>query len=91
MIQKRFNWLKRLKDRGYSICWRFYGCSIRYRLSRNLADVHIDLQVQRGLIPEEDGKSIQVTLLYIAALFAYYGIKFTIEEIIQEYLKMNSG
>ena len=49
-----------------------------------LADVHIDLRIQRGLIPDETGNRFGYPTL-IAALFAYYGIKFTLEEIIQEY------
>jgi hypothetical protein len=49
-----------------------------------LADVHIDLRIQRGLIPDETGNRYGYPTL-IAALFAYYGIKFTLEEIIKEY------
>ncbi|MFJ7744984.1 DUF2529 domain-containing protein [Peribacillus sp. NPDC097295] len=49
-----------------------------------LADVHIDLRIQRGLIPDETGNRFGYPTL-IAALFAYYGIKFTVEEIIHEY------
>ncbi|MBO0998843.1 DUF2529 domain-containing protein [Bacillus sp. SD075] len=49
-----------------------------------LADVHIDLRIQRGLIPDETGNRYGFPTL-IAALFAYYGIKFTLEEIIKEY------
>ncbi|CAH0244318.1 hypothetical protein SRABI96_03012 [Peribacillus sp. Bi96] len=49
-----------------------------------LADVHIDLRIQRGLIPDETGNRYGYPTL-IAALFAYYGIKFTLEEIIREY------
>ena len=49
-----------------------------------LSDVHIDLRIQRGLIPDETGNRFGYPTL-IAALFAYYGIKFTLEEIIQEY------
>ncbi|MGE6377238.1 DUF2529 domain-containing protein [Peribacillus muralis] len=50
----------------------------------DLADVHIDLRINRGLIPDETGNRFGYPTL-IAALFAYYGIKFTLEEIIQEY------
>ncbi|MGE7906222.1 DUF2529 domain-containing protein [Peribacillus sp. NPDC094092] len=49
-----------------------------------LADVHIDLRIQRGLIPDETGNRYGFPTL-IAALFAYHGIKFTLEEIIKEY------
>ena len=49
-----------------------------------LADVHIDLNLQKGLIPDEIGNRIGLPNL-MAALFAYYGIKFTLEEILQEF------
>ncbi|MFJ7308427.1 DUF2529 domain-containing protein [Peribacillus frigoritolerans] len=49
-----------------------------------LADVHIDLRIQRGLIPDETGNRYGYPTL-ITALFAYHGIKFTLEEIIKEY------
>ena len=53
---------------------------------QTLADVSIDLKVERGLIPKEDGKRTGYPTLF-AALFAYFGIKFTMEEILQEYLE----
>ncbi|PHD77466.1 hypothetical protein COF64_05025 [Bacillus sp. AFS043905] len=49
-----------------------------------LADVHIDLRIQRGLIPDETGNRYGYPTL-LTALFAYHGIKFTLEEIIKEY------
>lgn len=49
-----------------------------------LADVHIDLRVQRGLIPDELGNRVGYPTLLVA-LYAYYGIKFTLEEILQDY------
>ncbi len=51
-----------------------------------LADIHIDLRVARGLIPKDDGNRTGYPTLLVA-LFAYFGIKFTIEEILQEYLE----
>lgn len=51
-----------------------------------LADVHINLQVERGLIPKEDGNRTGYPTLLVA-LFVYFGIKLTIEEILQEYLE----
>lgn len=51
-----------------------------------LADVHINLQVERGLIPKEDGNRMGYPTLLVA-LFVYFGIKFTIEEILHEYLE----
>ena len=54
---------------------------------QTLADVSIDLKVERGLIPKEDGKRAGYPTL-LAALFAYFGIKFTMEEILQNILKI---
>lgn len=48
------------------------------------ADVHIDTKLIKGLIPDEDGSRFGFPSL-IVALLAYYGLKFTIDEIISEY------
>ncbi|MGX2961789.1 DUF2529 domain-containing protein [Peribacillus sp. JNUCC 23] len=48
------------------------------------SDVHINLRLQRGLIPDDSGNRIGFPHLTIA-LFAYYGIKSTLEEILLEY------
>ncbi|PLS18362.1 DUF2529 domain-containing protein [Bacillus sp. M6-12] len=50
----------------------------------SMADVHIDLQLVKGLIPDETGNRIGLPYS-MAALFAYYGLKFTLAEILQEY------
>ncbi|WP_394140622.1 DUF2529 domain-containing protein [Cytobacillus oceanisediminis] len=50
----------------------------------NLADVHIDLKLTKGLLPDEEGNRFGYPAS-MAALFVYYGIKFTIEEILAEY------
>ncbi|CAH0345052.1 DUF2529 domain-containing protein [Bacillus sp. CECT 9360] len=49
-----------------------------------LADVHIDLRLQKGLVPDDNGKRVGFPSLMVA-LFAYYGIRFTLDEILQEY------
>lgn len=49
-----------------------------------LADVHIDLKLTKGLLPDEEGNRFGYPAS-MAALFVYYGIKFTIEEILAEY------
>ncbi|MBS4212567.1 DUF2529 domain-containing protein [Neobacillus rhizophilus] len=49
-----------------------------------IADVHIDLRLTKGLLPDEFGNRIGYPSS-MAALFVYYGLKFTIEEIIAEY------
>lgn len=49
-----------------------------------LADVHIDLQLKKGLLPDEAGNRFGYPAS-IAALFVYYGLKFTLEEILADY------
>ena len=49
-----------------------------------LADVHIDLKLTKGLLPDENGERFAIPNT-MAALFVYYGIKFTIDEIIAGY------
>ncbi|KAB2333195.1 DUF2529 domain-containing protein [Cytobacillus depressus] len=49
-----------------------------------LADVHIDLKLTKGLLPDETGNRIGYPSS-MAALFVYYGIKFILEEILTEY------
>ena len=50
----------------------------------DLADVHIDLKLVKGLLPDENGNRFGYPAS-MAALFAYYGIKFIIDEILMEY------
>ncbi|CEG29214.1 DUF2529 domain-containing protein [Bacillus sp. B-jedd] len=50
----------------------------------DLADVHLDLMLKRGLLPDETGGRFGFPAP-IAALFVYYGLKFTIEEILADY------
>lgn len=49
-----------------------------------LADVHIDLALTKGLLPDEQGNRFGFPSS-MAALFVYYGLKFTYEEIVAEY------
>lgn len=49
-----------------------------------LADVHLDLMLKRGLLPDETGGRFGFPAP-MAALFVYYGLKFTIEEILADY------
>ena len=49
-----------------------------------IADVHIDLRMTKGLLPDETGNRVGFPTS-IAALFVYFGLKFTIEEILEEY------
>lgn len=49
----------------------------------DLADVHIDLHLKKGLLPDEEGNRYGYPAS-IAALYVYYGLKFTLDEIISE-------
>ncbi|MGP7817019.1 DUF2529 domain-containing protein [Niallia sp. 01092] len=51
---------------------------------QNIADVHIDLTLKKALLPDEDGNRYGYPAL-MCALYAYYGIKFTIDEMLREY------
>ena len=50
----------------------------------DLADVHIDLRLKKGLLPDEEGNRFGYPAS-IAALYVYYGIKLTFDEIMAEY------
>ncbi|MEK3888529.1 DUF2529 domain-containing protein [Bacillus sp. FSL K6-3431] len=50
----------------------------------DLADVHINTQLLRPLLPTEDGSRIGFPSSMVA-LYIYFALKFTIEEIIEEY------
>lgn len=50
----------------------------------SLADVHIDLRLKKGLLPDEMGNRVGYPTS-IVALYIYFGLKFTIEEILEEY------
>ena len=50
----------------------------------DMADVHIDLRMTKGLLPDELGNRVGFPTS-MAALFIYFGLKFTIEEILEEY------
>jgi len=50
----------------------------------DLADSHIDLKLLKGLLPDENGNRIGYPSS-IVALFAYYGIKFIMDDILAEY------
>ncbi|WP_066310130.1 DUF2529 domain-containing protein [Bacillus sp. FJAT-29814] len=49
-----------------------------------LADVHIDLRLTKGLLPDELGNRFGYPTS-MAALYTYYGLKFNIDEILAEY------
>ncbi|MBT2657740.1 DUF2529 domain-containing protein [Bacillus sp. ISL-18] len=49
-----------------------------------LADVHIDLRLTKGLLPDEAGNRYGYPSA-MATLFIYHGLKFTIDEILAEY------
>ncbi|MBP2242521.1 putative phosphosugar-binding protein [Cytobacillus eiseniae] len=49
-----------------------------------IADIHIDLSLTKGLLPDELGNRFGYPAL-MAALFVYYGIRFTIDEMLADY------
>jgi hypothetical protein len=49
-----------------------------------IADVHLDLRLKKGLLPDEVGTRFGYPA-GMAALFVYHGLKFTIDEILAEY------
>jgi uncharacterized phosphosugar-binding protein len=50
----------------------------------DFADVHINLGLTKGLLPDESGNRFGFPTS-MAALYVYYSIRFTIEEILEEY------
>jgi hypothetical protein len=50
-----------------------------------LADVHINLHLTKGLLPDDEGNRYGFPST-MAALFVYHALKFTIDEIMAEYL-----
>lgn len=51
---------------------------------QELADLLIDLRLTKALLPDDEGNRYGYPSS-MAALFVYYGLKFTIEEILAEY------
>jgi hypothetical protein len=49
-----------------------------------MADVHINLQLLKGLLPDDFGNRYGYPSS-MAGLYVYYGLKFTIDEILAEY------
>ncbi|WML58392.1 DUF2529 domain-containing protein [Neobacillus sp. PS2-9] len=52
----------------------------------SLADVHIDLRLKKGLLPDDLGNRFGYPSS-MAALYVYFGLKFTIDEILAEYFE----
>ncbi len=50
----------------------------------DMADVSIDLSLHKGLVPNDDGGRSGYPFS-MSALYAYYGLKFTIDEILADY------
>ncbi|MBO9130097.1 DUF2529 domain-containing protein [Bacillus sp. 165] len=51
---------------------------------QQVVDVHIDTKLTKGLIPDEDGTRYGFPSI-MTGLFAYYGVVFTIKEILADY------
>ncbi|QWU47839.1 MULTISPECIES: DUF2529 domain-containing protein [Bacillus] len=74
---------KKLHEEGQSIV----GISAIQEDAESLeqyTDVHIDTKLLKGLIPDDEGNRYGFPSLIIA-LFAYHGLKFTIDEMLNEY------
>ncbi|KEK25514.1 DUF2529 domain-containing protein [Bacillus gaemokensis] len=74
---------KKLQEEGQSIV----GISAVQEGAESLeqyTDVHIDIRLLKGLIPDDEGHRYGFPSL-ILSLFAYHGLKFTIDEMINEY------
>jgi hypothetical protein len=54
------------------------------RKLEEMADVHINLQLLKGLLPDDFGNRYGYPSS-MAGLYVYYGLKFTIDEILAEY------
>ncbi|TMW72142.1 DUF2529 family protein [Alteribacter natronophilus] len=74
-----------LRQRGVSTVALFTGEKREEGPSlQDLADVTVDLGVTRGLVPGEDGERKGHPRL-LAALYAYYSLFFTVDEILEEH------
>ncbi|HDR4571322.1 DUF2529 domain-containing protein [Bacillus cytotoxicus] len=74
---------KKLQEEGHSIV----GISAIQEGAESLehfTDIHIDTRLLKGLIPNDEGNRYGFPSL-ILSLFAYHGLKFTIDEMIEEY------
>lgn len=72
--------MQKLQEEGHSIV----GISALQEGTESLeryTDVHIDTKLLKGLIPDDEGNRYGFPSL-IVALFAYHGIKFTIDEML---------
>ncbi|RLQ93488.1 DUF2529 domain-containing protein [Falsibacillus albus] len=50
----------------------------------SMADVHLDTKVIKGMLPDENGERIGFPSS-MAGLYLYFGLKFTINEMLEEY------
>lgn len=50
----------------------------------DLADVHIEIPLKKGLVPTDEGKRIGLPFSMVG-LYIYYGLKFSIDEIVEEF------
>ncbi|PEZ04260.1 hypothetical protein CN326_16335 [Bacillus sp. AFS018417] len=74
---------KQLQENGHFIV----GISAKQEGELSLeqfTDAHIDTKLVKALIPDDDGSRYGFPSL-ITALFAYHGLKFTIDDIMNEY------
>lgn len=73
-----------LSEKGIPFAAISTDCAESGESLADLADVHINLKLSKGLLPDDKGNRYGYPAS-IAALYVYYGIKFTIEEMLAEY------
>ncbi|WP_010677225.1 DUF2529 domain-containing protein [Bacillus timonensis] len=54
------------------------------RTLNEIVDIHIDSKLQKSLIPDDDGTRFGFPSV-MTALYAYFGLKFTIKEMVEEF------
>jgi hypothetical protein len=50
----------------------------------DLADIHIEIPLKKGLVPVDDGSRIGLPFSMVG-LYVYYGLKFSIDEMVREF------
>ncbi|MEI5909060.1 DUF2529 domain-containing protein [Bacillus spongiae] len=55
---------------------------------QNLATIHIDTMLTKGLLPDESGNRIGFPSS-MAGLYIYFALKFTLDEMVEEYLELD--
>lgn len=75
---------KLLLEKGVPFIAISTNCAKSEESLADLADIHIDLKLLKGLLPDDEGNRYGYPAS-MAALYVYYGIKFTVKEMLDEY------